>query len=373
MRNSNLELLRIISMLLIVAHHYSVHGFYRPDLYYSINKYIVDFLTVGGKIGVNCFILISGYFMVNSKITIKKLLKLDGQVVFYSIGIIILFSTILTPVEYISIKNIIKAIFPIIFNQYWFVTNYIILMILSPWLNIFIKFISKEDYLKLICLLTFLWSFLLTLIPINTLGYSSLGWFILLYLIAGYIRKYLNISLQSPKRHFKIAVAGLLIYVLSVIIFNIFGYTFNIKLFLLHSTYLARDNSILLLIISIELFIGFNCLKEWKNKFINIIATGALGVYLIHDNIYLRTYLWKNIFNNESMYASSVLIFHAIFAILTIYTICTIIDLVRQKTIEKIYMYIVDKFITTKMVTIEKNLKKIKHNLIVFIQDYYSK
>ena len=79
-RNSNLELLRIISMLLIIMHHYSIHGFSPNILYYSSNKYILDFLSLEGKLGVNCFILISGYFMINQKFTIKKLLSILGEV-----------------------------------------------------------------------------------------------------------------------------------------------------------------------------------------------------------------------------------------------------------------------------------------------------
>lgn len=71
-RNSNFEILRIISMIMIIAHHYAVHGFVSNDLEYSFNRYIVGILSLGGKLGNTIFILISGYFMVNSRITKKK-------------------------------------------------------------------------------------------------------------------------------------------------------------------------------------------------------------------------------------------------------------------------------------------------------------
>ena len=71
-RESNFELLRIISMIMIIAHHMILHSnlIYYND--YGIKKIIVSFVLYGGKIGVILFILISGYYMVDSKFKIKK-------------------------------------------------------------------------------------------------------------------------------------------------------------------------------------------------------------------------------------------------------------------------------------------------------------
>lgn len=89
LRKSNLELLRIISMILIVMSHcddiFGLYSLYRYTL--GINKLITDWLHIGGQIGVGCFLLISGYFMVDQKITAKKIIKTAGVTWFYSIGI----------------------------------------------------------------------------------------------------------------------------------------------------------------------------------------------------------------------------------------------------------------------------------------------
>lgn len=71
-RDSNLELLRIISMLLIVTHHYALHGFNFLNLDLTSNKIVLNFLVSGGKIGVNIFILLSAYFLSTSNFNIKK-------------------------------------------------------------------------------------------------------------------------------------------------------------------------------------------------------------------------------------------------------------------------------------------------------------
>lgn len=73
-------------MILIVASHYAVHGFNIAELDYPLNRYVVSILSLGGKLGVSCFFLISGYFMVRLNITWHKLVKLIGEVWFYSFG-----------------------------------------------------------------------------------------------------------------------------------------------------------------------------------------------------------------------------------------------------------------------------------------------
>ncbi|WP_189244288.1 acyltransferase family protein [Streptococcus macedonicus] len=77
-RNSNIELLRIISMLLIVSHHFSVHGSFESlDSITMFNKVWLQFIQLGGKIGVNIFVIISGYFLIqSSKNKLSKVLKL---------------------------------------------------------------------------------------------------------------------------------------------------------------------------------------------------------------------------------------------------------------------------------------------------------
>ena len=78
-RNSNLELLRILSMVFIVSCHFVGVGFEDYNLVISnMNNYFIYFLDLFGKVGVDIFILISAYFMINSKFTLRKLLVLGG-------------------------------------------------------------------------------------------------------------------------------------------------------------------------------------------------------------------------------------------------------------------------------------------------------
>ena len=71
-RNSRLELLRILCMLMIVAYHYSIYGFYSDDVLFSSNKTLIELLSLGGETGVSVFVLISGYYMVSSRYSFRQ-------------------------------------------------------------------------------------------------------------------------------------------------------------------------------------------------------------------------------------------------------------------------------------------------------------
>lgn len=340
-RDSKFEILRIIAMVLIVAHHFAIHGFELGEVEtFSYNKIIVDILSLGGKLGVNLFVLISAYFMVDSKFKFKKFIKIFWETWFYSIIILVLFKTILTPVTDIGIKQIIKSIFPILFSRYWFITDYILLMILSPFLNYFINNLDAKLFKKILITLIILTVFISGTIP-GALGVMSNGliWFVVLYLTIGYIKKYVDLTKNTLKVNLGISMLSYLALVISVVLLNVLGHKLNNNVTILnHCTYFMKQNSIFIFVTSIELFVAFIKLPTINNKFINKIAGCTLGVYLIHDNAFMREYLWKTIFKNQSYYFSNNLLIYSIFAIITVYIICTIIDLIRQETIEKIYI-----------------------------------
>ena len=82
-RMSNFELLRIISMLIIVIYHFALHGNIINSAQ-GISKAVSNVLFIGGTLGVNLFVLIGGYFMVDTDFRIKRLLKLWFATFFYS-------------------------------------------------------------------------------------------------------------------------------------------------------------------------------------------------------------------------------------------------------------------------------------------------
>ena len=187
LRKSNFELLRIVAMIMITMFHYALYsGFNFPAGTLSFNQLYIDFIKIGGKIGVNIFILISGYFLIKSKENkISKLLKFWLQVFFYSVVIYII--ALCLKIENFTVINFIKSIFPITFRTWWFASVYFVLYLIYPYLNILLNNLTKEQYKKLLLLMTICWSLIQTLTNQNFEG-NDLIWFIYVYSIAGYIR-----------------------------------------------------------------------------------------------------------------------------------------------------------------------------------------
>lgn len=189
-RESNLELYRIIVMLAIVAHHYVVNS----GLMSAVNEdgwttRSLYFLLFGmwGKIGINCFVLITGYYMCTSQITLRKFLKLLLQVEFYNIVIYAIF--VLMGYEQFSVKEVIKGLWPVQSVTDGFIACFLLFYLTIPFLNILIKGMDGKRHLLLVLLLLFIFSFLASM-PMITVKSNYVVWFSVLYILASYIRLY---------------------------------------------------------------------------------------------------------------------------------------------------------------------------------------
>lgn len=339
-RESNFELLRIISMLFIVVHHFFAHtGFSFIQNKVTINQLYLQFIAMGGKIGVLLFILISGYFLISSSnIKISKLLKLWGQLFFYSVGIYIIF--VACGSETITVKGLIKKFFPILFGEWWFASTYFVLYLFVPYINIFLTKLDKQTYKKLLILMTTVWVIIPTFF-IRDFESNNLIYFFYLYSIGAYIKLWKNdLKVKNSKCFILIALIAFLTYS-TVIVFDIIGLKYSF--FKGKEIYFYNIKSVPILVMSILIFITFKNLKIKYNKTINTISMATFGVYLIHDNVYIRTLIWKNILPSVNMINSLWFIPYSILAIISVYITCTIIELFRIFVIEKYYMKLVNK------------------------------
>ena len=177
-RNSRIELLRIICMVMIVAYHYSMYGFYAQDLMYSANKPFVELLSLGGQVGVSVFVLISGYYMVDLNYSFRKFSLFMGQIWFYTLGALLLFLTAFPSSGLVTREILSMSVLPISKGHYWFATSFLVLMLLSPYLNCFIKNSGRRQLLSAIAILLGIYTLLPTLFGIQ-LSYSTAARFIL--------------------------------------------------------------------------------------------------------------------------------------------------------------------------------------------------
>lgn len=330
-RNSSLELLRIIAMLMIVAHHFAVHSeFHFPSDTITLNRLYQQFIFMGGSLGNDIFVIISGYFLVNSsKLNFRRLFNLWIRLFFYSvvIYIVLLFSGMKT----FDLKTAIEVLMPVIKEQWWFASTYFVLYLVHPYINILLHSFSRDNYKKFLASVLIYWCIIPTLTNSNFQSSQLLNFqlinFICIYSLGGYIRLWADDF--GSKKFIWPGIAFILLNFLSVIVLDILGLKFT---FLgQNAAYLCGMMRPFTLIASLCMLISFRHLDIKHNKIINVIASATFGVYLIHDSSFVRHFLWIDLFRNTSFQDSVYLIPYSIIVIFIVYISCTIIELIRSK------------------------------------------
>lgn len=348
-RESNIELYRIVLMLLIIAHHYVLNSGLIEVMYENplSGKSIFLFLFgAWGKIGINCFLLITGYFMCKSKITVKKFLKLLLEVEFYKIVIYGIFC--ITGVTSFGIKSFTKAILPVISVAQNFTGCFLLFYLFIPYINKLIENLDKKEFGKLILLMFFIYSVLGNVPKFNiVMNYITLYLFI--YFIGAYIRLY-PMNWFFNKKAINLITLGLIVACMCSVICCLF---ISEKVDKQMAYFFVTDsNKILAVLTSISLFLFFKNFNIKYNKVINIVATSIFGVLLIHANSdVMRNFLWVTVLDNVGMYDSNYLYVHAILSTIGVFIICTLIDQIRIKFIEKPFF---EKVVDKRLEKIEK-------------------
>ena len=334
-RESNIELYRIFLMLLIIAHHYVIHPGLDTIIYndfFSFKSVYIAIFGAFGKIGINCFVLITGYFMCESNINLKKFTKLLLEIEFYKIIIFVILC--LTGNDSFTIMNFARSVLPVTFITNNFTSCYLLFYLFIPFINILIKNIKRKQHLTLIIMLLFIYS-ILGSIPSFILKFNYISFFIFIYLIGAYIRKYKILVLENRKKCMIINIVLMFLSISSIILGMLAFEKYNMKIMYF---FVNDSNKILAVFLAISIFYLFKNMKIKYNKYINQIALSIFGVLLIHnDNKSMRILLWNKIFKVVDTYNKSFIyvFMHSILSVLIIFIICVIIDQIRIKFIEK--------------------------------------
>ena len=332
-RDSNLELYRIIVMFMIVAHHYVVNSGLMDimkETPTSGNSIFFYLLGMWGKTGINCFVMITGYFMCKSNITIRKILKLVLDFIFYKTIIYIIF--VICGKSSFELKEMLFCFLPIKSITTGFISCFFAFYLTIPFLNILIHNMNKRQHQLLISLCLFIYTFI-GMIPVFKLNMNYVSWFCVLYFIASYIRLYTEESEKSVKWG-GYSVLFILLSVASVLLLlfmsEIKGHLYNIYFFV------SDSNKLLALLTAVCTFMWFKSINISYSKWINTIASSMFGVLLIHANSdTMRHWLWKDTLQNANHYGDNHFILYALISILIVFVTCIIIDQIRIHTIEK--------------------------------------
>lgn len=344
-RQSNLELYRIVCMLLIVAHHCVVNsGLIGVDAATGIptgplgnsptgiNSLVLWTLGMWGKTGINCFLLITGYFMCTSTITLRKFVKLLGWIYTYKIIIFIIFFA--TGYETLSIKRIVQTLMPVWGFNTNFGSCFIGFWLTIPFWNILIKNMSRRQHELLLFLLLGIYT-ILGSIPKFHVTFNYVTWFGVIYLVSSYIRLYPHPIFHNKRLWMYMTFVSVILAICSMILMS---HLFGAK----NPTFFVSDsNKIMAVAVSVTFFLWFNNIDLKYNKLINTVGASTFGVLLIHANSdAMREWLWKDTVDCVGHYylPTFQMILYFCGCVLLIFTICVIIDIVRIKIIEKPFL-----------------------------------
>lgn len=323
-RDSGIELLRIIAMMMVILIHAFLYGNYYNEALAvgGITGEISTIIKIAIRPAVNIFILITGFFSVKSTFNLKKALGRAGdtysRVWFYSVMLAIIF--LLLGSEYCipvmsekpmpTLQIVLKGIFPVTSQTWYFLTNYLIVCLLAPFINITLQTITKKQYEILLVMLTVLMCICMTLLYIypfklwfNDYSYESVFEgksvfsFIYVYIVGGYFGLHSS-KKERPKFVYLFAAAA-------CVLVNYALYTFLDRDLGYRSVSMNYSNPLVILQ-GVFMLLFFKDL-HFYNRFVNILGSTTLGVYAIHEYYFVRSFLWERLFNFKNFDCTNIL------------------------------------------------------------------
>lgn len=346
-RDSGIELMRILAMLMVVGFHATIYG-----------EYYKGALSAGGWVGisaealriffapcVNMFVIITGYFMARSPFDLRKTCKraLSFYLVIFFYSVVLSTITLIMGKSFYTIDGntdnpidiVIRMIFPVSSSQWYFFTSYLFLCLLAPFVNIVLQKLTKKQYLFLIGVLGFILSVWLTLSKIDALDNwvrssyynelregKSVFWFLFIYILGGYIGLHSK-QRRSPAFRYLAAAAGC--FALGILLLALPNDILDYK-----SIYISYVNPLIVLF-AVFMLMFFKDL-HFHSRIINLLGSSTVGIYAIHEFRYMRKPIW-DIFGFKSFDFPGTVYSLLMLAAMTVslFLLCAAADLVRQQ------------------------------------------
>ena len=313
-------MLRLICMWFVVCIHYvGWGGIAGADNVPVLNLAFSGGVAVAFNCAVNCFYMISGYFISGNE-TLQRIgrraLKVWVPTFLYSVTIPLL----LLAVGAISMSGnqIAYLFFPIIGNQYWFSTVFIAMTMLLPYIGKALCRCSEKELVILCGLLLFFDA----IQPMGVNAFANIGYGILhaatMYVI-GYAIKCFSWRIKSI--HAVLIYAGCVSIIGAITILSM-------ELTGDRNRTIADYNSILMIVQFVALFMFFLNLNISKIRFSKL-APYVFGVYLLNDNQYAREFLWHKVFHTDEYYASPMMPVHFLVSTIAFLMVAMAVEYLR--------------------------------------------
>ena len=330
-RKGNIELLRIVSMLLILAHHMAYHGLAAYSPLWG-NKVLATAMFAGGQTGVNCFVLITGYFLAPFRA--RRFFQTLLQTLFYSLGLTLLCKWTGWRQD-VTGDQVLRSALIITRSPYWFVTMYLALTAALPLLQPAVRKMSRGAH-RWVLIAAGLY---LCVIPTVTFRdpaspyFHQLTWFFFLYLLGAYFRRFPARWMCRTALHG--AVFAAMIALMTVACLWGGEHPDLFRQVASRGNFFADKNTVPQLICSCALFLLFAGLRVRPFCWLTALSGASFGVYLIHDHGLLRELIWRTwlpvwtLCQQENFWPIALLIPPGL------YLACAAVDCLRKHVLEE--------------------------------------
>lgn len=331
-RNSNLELLRILCILAIIGDHFTGQsgivewGGIGTNFFYCA-------VTSMSRVACSVFVIISAWFLVDKPFNIKKVIHIWLTVIMFTIPLTIYCRCI----GLAGNRDLCKAVLPISGRLLWFASYYMVLILFTPALNYFLKEAPKKIHMWILLILFVLLVLFPSLTTEEGFFRDDLWVFLFLYLLTAYMKKYKSVPNHRKCLCLFIVLWFMLTLVRALVANNASASVWINLIRKYGEFYRSGIQTIPNIMMAYCLFFGFYGLKIRSSKIINFFAGKTLGVYCFHQVPMWYMYLWTNIFHAEK-YAQLLhgykRMFYVIISILLVWMLGVALETLRQKIAE---------------------------------------
>lgn len=277
-RNTNIEILRLVLMMTIFCWHILVHGYGFKDINrggYMYDENIGIVLSSLFAPATYCFVFMSGYY--GMRFSVKKIVSMEIWLIIFSV------LTALADMVFFKsggLRTLFCSFFPVSTLRWWFMTSYMLMFLLAPIFNKGIEGLNKISFrIILIALIAYQ---VISILRFQNNGGSNFLGLLTMFLIARYCKIY---AIEFRKH------IALMSFLLSWILLTALMYVCN--KYSQHNVFvLLNYNTPLIMIMAVMLFYFVKNMKPRYSSGINKCLKPTLFIYLVTDGLFVPFYKW---------------------------------------------------------------------------------
>lgn len=328
-RSSNLELLRILCMLLIIGDHLTGQGGI-ADYSTLPSSFAFCLIGCGSRIACSVFILIGGWFLCEQPYKTRRPLSLWLSLWLYTVPVTLLCKLARMDVSFGALR---WAAFPASTRQLWFISDYLLLLLCVPLLNRVLRGLSRPAHRGSLAVLAVPLLIYPTVFGGDGVVSDTAWMFLYEYLLVAYLRRYpdnrLTRLLQNRAAALALGVGLPLANTAVRAVLETRGLTDG-KAFQYISYYRTALGALPNLLAALALFYLFKSLDLGHRRWINALSGTTLGVYILHQVPAFRDFLWNGILQTQAHHGS---VGYTLFAILAVFLGCAAVDAARTAVV----------------------------------------